>query len=214
MLPGSLGAVLILLALIPGWIYYTRREQFLPSPSRSGLGELLQVAAAGLAFTGLSLCGWMAFSPRITHLGFFDFDKWAESGTIYITSNPVPTVYSLSLIIGLAVGLAFLLSWIQRWKVPPRYSSSPTWEQTLGTGPKDQVAWIGIETTDGRLVEGLLHSYDLDAPGEGPRDIALKRPIFVTGEDEERLPSEVERVIFSSTEIRHLTVQFVDMNGS
>lgn len=211
MLPGSFGAVLILLALIPGWVYYTQKEQYLPSTPRNGLGEILQVAAAGLAFTGLSLCGWMALSPSITHWGFFDFDAWARIGQNYLTSNPATTVYSLGLIIGVAVGLALLLSWGQRRKVPRRYSSSPTWEQTLGTGPKNQAAWVGVETTDDRLIEGFLHSYDLDAPGEGPRDIALKKPIFVGPAAGPRLTSEVERVLVSSTEIRHVTVQFVNL---
>lgn len=210
MLPDNLGAVLLLLALIPGWIYIVQKEQYLPTPSRNGLGEILQVAAAGLAFTGLAICTWALSSGWLQTLGFGDFNEWGKTGSDYVSLYPTKSIVSIALLIAFAVALATLTSRFQRWNLPRKYNASSTWEQTLGTGPKNSVTWVGLETIDGQLIEGILHSFELDSPSDGSRDIALKSPIYVT-DDAPRVESPVQRVIVPSEQIRYLTVQFEEI---
>jgi hypothetical protein len=53
--PSSIGAVFLLLALVPGWVHLRLRERLAPPSGATGLSELLEVLAVGIATTGASI---------------------------------------------------------------------------------------------------------------------------------------------------------------
>lgn len=77
MLPTGIGAVLLLLIFVPGWAYLSWVERVRPAVGRSGLSELLEVAAMGVATTGPTVLllvliphEWLPFT--------LDLEQWAS----------------------------------------------------------------------------------------------------------------------------------------
>lgn len=179
MVPGDIGGVLLLLALIPGWLYLRLQERLRPPSGTTGLGELLEVVAVGLATTGISAVA-VALSPHCLAPFLLDVDAWSAGGDAYLRAHVRLALSSLVVVLLLAVGVAYGLYWLQRRRLPAEFRpQGNVWVHALGARPKGTVPWVGLQLADGRLVEGLLHGYTLDGSTD-ERDVALSRPIRVT----------------------------------
>lgn len=72
--------MLAVLGLLPGWIFLVKREKHRRGATRSGFGELLQVAAVGVGLTGTALLIWSIISEGIAPFGFVSLNEFARSG--------------------------------------------------------------------------------------------------------------------------------------
>jgi hypothetical protein len=203
-LPGSLWAAVALLGLVPGWIFLVRREKYLRSAPRSGLGELLQVASVGLGLTGAAIVIWSVVAEAIAPFGFISLDEWARYGASYLGSYPRHLVLTVALVLSTACGLAWLLALGIYRSLRAAYQPGSPWEQAFSGVPEGKALWLGLKMQDGPLIEGLLHNFDVAEASEGNRDIVLTRPIYVT-EKETRERTDLERLVVSSEHITYVS---------
>ena len=172
--PGGLGAAIVLLALIPGWLHLRLRERLAPSPRATGLVELLGVLAVGLSTTGVSTV-IVALVPHSWTPGLLDLDGWINGGDAYLRQHIRAAATSVGLIFVLAVAIAWLLYLPLQFRRPAEFQPhGSVWVHALGARPKGRVPWIGVQLRDGKFVEGLLHSYSLAEGSSDERDVALQ----------------------------------------
>ncbi len=213
--PATVAALLIALALVPGWLYLRLIERLQPRSGTSGLHQLLEVLAVGVATTGVSVIvvvlvphRWMPFT--------LDVSAWVSKGDSYLRDHVRSATWSLALVFALAVLLACVLYWLRARKKPAEFrSQGNVWVHSLGDRPTDKVPYVGLQLKDGRLVEGPLHSYTFDAE-PGKRDVALSGPIRVTaagGGVAQPNPS-LDRLIVPESQIEYITVIHVPAKGT
>jgi hypothetical protein len=206
-IPGSIAIGVLLIALVPGWVYLRLRERLRPAAENTALSELLEVLAVGLATTGVAATiltivpsSWVPF--------LLDVSRWAIGGNHYVRDHVRQAVVSAFVLLTLAVGIAWVIYWLQRRRQPAEFEPvGNVWVHAIGQRPRGTVPWVGLQLDDGMLVEGLIHSLAM-ADGAGiNRDIALQAPIRVTnapGAAPTDLP--LHRVIIASDRITRITV--------
>lgn len=204
--PAGLSALLVLLASVPGWLYLTWTERLQPTARRTGLHELLEVVAVGVATTGPAVLAVVLVPHRWVPFTL-DLERWAENGAPYLQDH----LRAAALTVVLVTVLALLLARAIYWFGPRRHAPGDefhlrgnVWTRALGARPKGQLPWVGLQLVDGTLVEGVLHSMSLHEGDD--RDIALTQPIRVTPNGEPARPVALERVVFPAREIRYITV--------
>jgi hypothetical protein len=167
------------------------------------LSELIEIVAIGLATTGVSLLV-VALVPLPFTL---DVAAWATGGTDYLEKHARSAIGTVALTLLLAVGLAIGLHVLQRRHTRPEFHpEGNVLVHSLGTRAKGYVPWVSLKLTDGRLLEGLLHSYSLDDLGD-QRDIALQAPIRITDAVGAQPRSvAAQRVIMPFRKIDHILV--------
>jgi hypothetical protein len=210
-LPDSLGVLVIVLALVPGWLYLRLRERRRPPSSATGLSQLLQVVAAGLLTTGISVLVLSLVLSLIPHRRLpwlIDLRAWGALGDDYLRHNVRNSVISVAVVLVLASLAALALDRLQRSDSSDRFHpESSVWGQALGNRPNGTVPWVGLKLRDGPLVEGVLHSLSFGHEDQDERDIAITRPIRVTDEDGGSAREvEIDRVVVPGREIQYISV--------
>lgn len=207
MLPTGLSAFLLLLVFVPGWAYLAWMERVRPAAGRRGLSELLEVVAMGVATTGPAILLLILIPHRALPFTI-DLEQWADGGAEYLASDLDGLAWSAVLVLGVALLMAYLLYRMQRrGRSKEFHPEAGVWARALGARPRGKVPWVGIMLKDGRLVEGVLHSFTLNDIGDD-RDVALGKPIRVTETGQSvavNLPA-LERFVVSAREIEYMTV--------
>jgi hypothetical protein len=212
--PTTFIALLIVLALVPGWLYLRLVEPLEAPRNSNGLHQLLEVLAVGAATTGISVLvivltphAWLPFA--------LDIQKWGPGGTKYLRGHLREAAWAAALVLGVSLAIAYGLAKLRHRHSPGEFHHSNTWVQSLGRRPADCVPYLGLHLTDGRLLEGTLHAYDLDSDND-TRDIALAPPIRITpagGNEAVALPN-LHRVVVESSRIEYITVHHLPIAAS
>lgn len=204
--PTTVVALLIILALVPGWFYLRLIEPLDAPRSSSGLHQLLEVLAVGAATTGVSVLvmvlvphSWIPFS--------LDIQAWAGGGKKYLKGHIHQAAVSSALLLASSLAIAYGLARVRFRRQPGEFHHSNTWVQSLGARPYGTLPYVGLHLSDGRLLEGKLHAFDLDSD-DGNRDIALARPIRITPPDGTGQVDllNLDRVVVGSDHIDFITV--------
>lgn len=207
MIPGNGLVVLLVLALVPGWVYLRLRQRHTAVVQALGLAQLLEVFAVGLVTTGSAVFlfillphAWLPFTV--------DVDTWAEQGTTYTRANPRVILTTGASLLFIACAGSWLLDRALRHQRSELYLGPGVWVYALRERPKGMRPYLGVMLQNGRIVEGLLHSCSLEA--SEVRDVALDAPIRITdpGQDTPR-SVQVDRVVLPEREIRYITVLHV-----
>lgn len=208
MLPAAPFAFLILLALLPGWVFVRLSEKMGPRPDRSPLTELLELAAAGLsALTTASLI--VAGLSLRRNSGFFNVESWARTRHQYLGDHLGAALASTTMAIFLSCVLAVVFWLVLYGRRPAGFrAGSSVWMDCLAHPPSGMANWIGVHRRDGSLVEGLLHSFTA-GPGDDTREISLKGPIRLTPANGNPCFLALDRVIVPGEEITTVTVVHV-----
>ena len=209
MLPNAPFAVLILLALIPGWIFFRLAETKAEPPDRSQLAELLELTAVGLFTIALSVLAVAGLSTKKHYSWLFDVEVWARSRHQYLGNHLGPAIASTVLVIALSCVLAVILAALVYGRRKGGFHAGRTvWVAALGTAPSGMQNWIGVHRHDGSLIEGLMFSCTAGTSGQ-PREISLKAPIRVTPFNGQRADLTIDRVVIPDAEIAAITVVHV-----
>lgn len=208
--PTGVGALLVALAFIPGWLYLTWASRLRLPAKRTALHETFQLIAIGLATTGPAVLLFMLVPHR--WLPFtIDLAAWVGNDGDYRESHLKQAALTVILVLGVAIFFALLIFMIASRKAPHGAefpASGSVWVHAIGDRPTDVFPWVGIAMLDGSLVEGFLHSQTTtDATND--RDIALTAPVYVSPPGQSRLFSPIDRIIVPAREIRYLTVRHV-----
>lgn len=209
-MPGSLWAVLAVLGLLPGWIFLVKREKHLRGATRSGFGELLQVAVVGAGLTGTALLIWSIFSEAIAPLGFVSLNELAASGGTYLAAHPRHVITTLALVLSAACLFALLLATYIYQSLHDAYKPGSSWEQAFSGVPQGKGLWLGIQLTEGPLVEGVLHSFDIAEASDGNRDVVLRHPIYVTINDARGITG-LDRLVISSEQMQYMSAIHIEL---
>ena len=205
--PATLGALLLVLALVPGWLYLRLVERLQPPSRTSGLHQLLEVLAVGVATTGVSAMAVVLIPHRLLPF-VLDVPAWVAKGDGYLRMHVRPAASAVALVFAVAVLLAYGLYRLRARRKPAEFSSQgDVWIHSIGERPVGKHPYIGLQLNDGRLVEGPLHSFTFGAE-TGKRDIALSRPIRVTakgGAAPQPLPN-LDRLVVPESKIEMITV--------
>jgi hypothetical protein len=169
------GIVFLVAALSPGLVYHRVLSRFLPRDSRSTVVELVELATAGALTTALSCVVVLGAGEVVPAL--------LSPAELYTRPAPWSVLLSAILALVLSFGLAGLAGW---WWVrkfarrPVRIREGSAWVGVLGKRRDGKPAYLAVELTDGRSIEGVFRTVSV---AEDPdRDaLALRRPIFVTG---------------------------------
>lgn len=205
--PTTLVALFIILALVPGWFYLRLVERLERPRTSSTLYELLEVLAVGVATTGVGVLifillphSWLPFTV--------DAVKWSTGGNKYLKQHLREGAAAAALVFATSMAIAFVLARLRARRRTAEFDRhDDVWNQALGRRPPGTHPFVGLKLSDGRLVEGSLHAFPLNT-GDGPKDIALCRPLRVTpaeGGPARDLPN-VDRLIFDSSRIDYISV--------
>ena len=213
MFPNDWFALLVVLALFPGWVFVRLAETKASRPERSQLAELLELAAIGFTTTAISALAIAAMSTMKDFSFLFNVPASVHTGQQYLGEHLVAALLSTILCIALSCILAFALFSIvfQHRSADFRPGSSP-WIHALATFPVGMQNWVGIHRRDGSLVEGLFLS-GTSGPDSDRREIALSSPIRVTKPDGTLENLNINRVLIPGEEIISITVIHVPDPG-
>ena len=200
--------MLAVLGLLPGWMFLVMREKHRRGATRSGLGELLQVAAVGVGLTGAALVAWSIMSEVIAPLGFVSINEFASAGETYLAAHPRHVISTLALILSVACLLALLLAAFMYRSLHDAYKPGSSWEQAFSHTPQGKTVWLGIQLKEGPLVEGILHSFDIAEASEGNRDVVLRPPIYVTVDDDRGI-TQLDRLVIGSEHVQYMSAIYV-----
>lgn len=213
MLPGGLLALLLAVALVPGWLYLHLNRRLEPARSRSGLDELLEVVAIGLLTTGSAVSAVLLLSDTLPERFwpgwlFIELSPWASQGASYLAEHARQALVTGLTVLVAASAMAWLTHHWRRRKQPPEFVAASVWAHALGSRPKGCThVWAGVHLVDGTLAEGVLDSIDLDDSAKAGRDLALKAPIFTTSSDGVRQKSELHRLVLPDGRVAHIGVR-------
>jgi hypothetical protein len=203
--PVTVVGLLVLLALVPGWLYLRLVNAVRAPSAQSGpLHQTLEVVAVGAMTTGISAFVLLLVPHRVLPF-VLDVDAWAVGGSSHIREHPRELAYTVVVVLALALLIAYFLYRLRRPSEFRNYGN--VWVHSIGERPIDRVPYIGLQLYDGRLAEGPLHSYTLE-DDDGGRDIALARPIRITerdGSGPRPLP-HVDRLVVPGKQIAYITV--------
>src|SRR5688572_8239840 len=116
MIPSGLGALLLVLALVPGWYYLRLTSRLRARTKTAGLQELMEIVSVGALTTGTAVLA-VVLLPRGLHPWTLDVDQWASGGATYLRAHPRNTGWSVVTVLLLALLIATLLFLVQRqWK--------------------------------------------------------------------------------------------------
>jgi hypothetical protein len=205
--PASLSALLIVLALVPGWVYLRLAERIQPPSNLSGIQQLLEVLSVGAGTTGVSLLAAVLVPHRFLPFTL-DVDTLAAQGSPYLRTHVHEAAASVALVFMGALLIALLFYGLRALRTPDEFrAQGSVWVHSLGSRPAGTVPYVGLHLEDGRLLEGRLHSFTLDPEAE-QRSIGLAEPIRISQADETTPHplSNLDRVIVEASKIAFITV--------
>ncbi|SRR5712691_2010679 len=207
-IPSAPFALLVLLALIPGWVYFRLAERRGPRPERSQLVELLELAAVGV--TAVIIAGTAVIAASLPFQWLFNIMSWARVRHHYLGVHFAAAVASVGAVIIVSCLVVIGMFLIFYGRKPPSFvPGANIWDKSLGPAPAGMQNWLGIHLSDSSLIEGLLLSYP-SGSGEGAKEIALTKPILVTPvSGGSRYSPGIDRVVIPGDQIVAITVKHV-----
>lgn len=196
MTPGSTLAVLFLVSLIPGWIFLRATQRSRLPHAQSALEESLELLAVGTATTGLSAVLLVLWAPGLA------MDAAAPG-----TPHELRSAVALGLVVlGTASGLALIAAHMYSRIYPVRYGSS-VWHEVLSDRyvPSGQLNFLGVETHDDKLYEGVQHSFTHGSE-DAHRDVALKAPIYAYNNKGRRILTPYSLLVIPGDVVRRIAV--------
>jgi small nuclear ribonucleoprotein (snRNP)-like protein len=210
-MPASLTALLILvLAAAPGYAALRVIERRSPRDPVSPIRETIEYVSVGLlasAVIAFLLLGAAEITSALLPL------RGLIGGPGYLRAHPWQLILSGLLQVILATGLAAAAGMLLVRKLVPRVNrQGHLWHPVLARNEEGRDAYVAIELTDGRLVEGLVLAYS-SSVNPSDREIAVQGPIAVTPPGGVRTRSAASTIVISGGQIRMITVGFPELRS-
>lgn len=195
-MPGSLAGVLVLIALVPGYLFLrltSRHRRANHAPSQ--VEEVLALVAIGFAIAG-PVAAIVALVATNTVVDL------ASTPVAKVTSTQMRTAIWMGIaVLSASVVVTLLAAWVYRRSLPIR-SGDSGWHDAF-SGSKS--IFVEVALLDGRTVRGFLYSYDGVSHGAG-RDLVLKPPIDTFRDGEPARALQLSRLILSETQVHSIAV--------
>ncbi|WP_405070390.1 DUF6338 family protein [Kribbella sp. NBC_01510] len=180
MIPEGVATLYGFLGLVaPGLLFQLLREKTRPGLEETAFREASRIAFTSLAFTTAAV-SLLALLSLLIPSAFVDLATWIGDGSDYLKGHLWTAALSVLLTVALACGLAALTNyWLVRQMDDDDDASivkTSIWYQLFrGDLPKDKVAWVQAELSDGTRIWGYVDFYTV---GQviGEREISFKGP--------------------------------------
>ncbi len=209
MLPNTtLGLLIFLYVLMPGFVWLHRTERRALRPRRPGALAIAEITIIGCTITFISALIVSAIG-QIFAPPFLKVTEWlgaTDSGN-YFVQEFWWSIISISFVLVLSTIVAFFFPKIiyRKGSVNINFSST-VWYDVLGKERDNRQAKLGISLANGTSIEGYLFSYPTD---QNDDQIALREPIsFQSGKL--KYPLQMDRVIIPKEQIVSIGVVFTD----
>jgi hypothetical protein len=214
MIPTTLtGILLLLILLLPGFVFVTLRERHQPTRKLSIFRETSVVLAATTAsyflpalLTGVLVVCWPAFRSEVA-AGLSNPANYASHHAFRLTGATLIWVLS-----GTGIGAA-----LGTKRLAPFLLGTPggsAWWKLFEPNPRPVMGEFSTEVTatldDGAVITGTLYSWNRDAEDGPDREFTLQPPLWLQGpEQEEFIELDAAAITLSARVIRYLTVRYI-----
>lgn len=202
-MPASGVALLIALAMTPGYAYLYLTADLRRPEKRSAFAETLETLVVGLGTSGLSVTALVLLLPQSAK----QILRTLATPAANLTAEQLRGAASSGVTIA---ATSFILAWLfsraARWLARRRFSPSVS-HATLGLDKAGHARVVTVGLIDGSTVDGLLHAYSM-ADDDAARTIALKAPMR-RQVDDKVIDLGVDFLIVPGGQIRHVMLQHV-----
>lgn len=210
----ALGLILFFSMLAPGFVWLRVSETRTFRPQRSTVLEIAELAILGWAFT--SVTGLVVVAAgQIWSPPFVNLSEWiaASDRTEYLLNGFWNVALSAILIILLSLSIAGLTARvIHRGQPANLRPGHNVWQDISRSNIDGKKPLLGINLTDGRIIEGYLHKYPQADYGN---QVCLRAPIFYReAANRQRVPSELDIAIIPNTRIADIGVIYDPLTES
>lgn len=210
----ALGLILFVSVLAPGFVWLRISETRVIRPPRSTVLEIAELAILGCAFTSATALVVVA-AGRIWSPPLVNLSDWiaASDRTEYLLNGFWNVALSALLMIMLSLGAAGLTArFVHRGQPANLRPVRNVWQDIFQTNTDGKKPLLGINLTDGRIVEGYLPEYPQTDYGN---QICLEAPIFHReAANRQRVPSELDIVIIPNARIADIGVMYDPLTES
>ena len=173
----TVGLVVFLAALGPGYVYIRIAEKRRPRPERSGLLEAVELIVIGAAASTVALLVtvWLA-----DVVGAINAHALASQLTPYFHRNTLAVVGLVLVVLVVAYSLAGTIAWLiyRRESVSIRPAGTSWYDAFWESRPaRSDVVVVTVELRDQRRIIGVLRSFSTGL--EDSRELGLCAPIGV-----------------------------------
>lgn len=210
----SLEAVLLTIFIVlPGFTHFGASSVF-ASPARHRPSDL-QIVLRSLAISALllsveilavSLAGvlWQSLADEIGTIVRDGAEAYGERHPLEVLASATALTLANMVILGIAGWFEVPQAWIRHQQATRGISPHRVWTDVIGQlGPRDAPA-LGtrVYLKDGGVYAGALANWSLGGEDQGGADIALRHPVFTTGEKDDIWRSRGTAVVIPAREIR------------
>lgn len=174
MLPDTLlGLVVFAAGAGPGYLYVRLSQVRQPRYERSTLEEAAEFVVFGALSSGIAVLLALTVGEATDLL---DTSKLAEDPTRYVATEPLRSLVSLALVIGISYGGVWVVTTKMLHPGEPIISPGETaWYGVFHRMlPEHHGVYATVELRDGRAVAGLVIAYTPEP--EEPRELVLSKP--------------------------------------
>lgn len=192
-------------SLGPGYVYVRVAERRVSRAERSPLLEAAELLVIG-ALTTTVVSMLVIWGARESHL--VDMQAARRDGLEYLLLHPLRGFTTLTAIFALSCGLAGMAArFLHRKRLPTRRPGA-VWSEVLGRDKATHDAIATIEFRDGRMLQGQVASYTLEAPA-ADRELALAAPMRQrAGKGRPMQDVADDYVVLSADDVLYVAVTF------
>lgn len=214
MIPTTLtGILLLLVLLLPGFVFVTLRERHQPARRLSVFRETSVVLAATTAsyaipavVAGILVGCWPEFRSQVA-TGLSDPGMYASHHAFRVTG-----VTLIWVVVGTGIGAA--LGTRRFAPLLTGTSGGSAWWELFEPNPRLVTGDFSTEVTatldDGAVITGRLYSWNRDADDGPDREFTLQPPLWLQAKEEPE-PAELDAaaMTISARVVRHLSVRYI-----
>lgn len=202
------GLAVLIVALLPGFVFVSLRDRQGPSRTRSAFRETSVVLAVSVTsyiapVIGVAIVAWSSADVR-RHLEAFlrNPDAFRQHHAL-----PVFTVVVGAIALAAAVAGIAALAWRQSNRHDPMASA---WWNVFSANEKgdNAVRRVSVHLTDGSLIIGNLKSFSREVTEHGDRELVLQAPMWMQPEKEDDLfEMQAAATLISARSIKFMSVE-------
>lgn len=206
----TLGLLIFVAVLVPGLVWLRISEARIFRPQRSPVLEVAELAILGCCFTaGAALL--VATLSLVWSPPLLDILVWTTASNMsdYLLGNLPQFVLSGFLTVALSIIFAAgSARVVYRGRTANLRSWYTVWQELHEIAKADANPFLGLDLTDGQVIEGVLHR----CPTHGDdKQVSLRAPIYYQDEEtKERVLSDLDVAIISESKIVKAGVIFLD----
>lgn len=209
MIPTTFGGLAVLLvALLPGFVFVSLRDRQGPSRTRAAFRETSVVLAVSVTSYVIPAIG-LALVAMINADARAELEAFLRDSVAAWQDRPLVVFAVVVLSIVLAAAVAGVGALISRHDSRHDPMASAWWNVFSANDKGDAaVRRVSVHLTDGTLIVGNLNSFSREVAEHGDRELVLQHPMWVQPEGaEDLIELQAAATLVSARNINFMTVE-------